>query len=134
MLTESNIYWITRLDEIKNTASGIGVIACLLIVCGGIIFTFVQVNNDLENDFKHVRKLSWVIPGLGILLSIFCMLINTFVPTTKEMAAIIVIPKLIQTFENNEHLQKFPAKIIALAESWMEEISPKNVIDKKENK
>ena len=42
-------------------------------------------------------------------------------PTTKEMAAIIVIPKV----ANNEKIQELGDGIYQLANDWLKEISPK---------
>jgi ABC-type uncharacterized transport system auxiliary subunit len=46
------------------------------------------------------------------------------VPTTKEMAVIYVVPKIM----NNENAKKIPDKVFKLADEWLEKMSPENII------
>ncbi len=56
----------------------------------------------------------------------FCVviaeLIRVFTPTTKEMAAIIVIPAIV----NNQDIKELGGEIPKLAREWLEEFRPKN--------
>ena len=44
-----------------------------------------------------------------------------FIPTTKEMCAIKIIPRVV----NNEKVQELPEKFVELANEWVEELKPK---------
>jgi hypothetical protein len=46
---------------------------------------------------------------------------GVFIPTTKQMAVIMVAPKVI----NNEQVQKLPNQVLELANEWLEELKPK---------
>ncbi|MBP5784489.1 MAG: hypothetical protein J6W16_02760 [Methanobrevibacter sp.] len=44
-----------------------------------------------------------------------------FIPTTKEMAAIYIIPKIM----NNENLNNIGNEMLNLANEWIKELHPK---------
>ncbi len=44
----------------------------------------------------------------------------TFIPSTKQMAAIMIVPKIV----NNEKVQTIGNKVYDLAVEWMEELKP----------
>lgn len=52
-----------------------------------------------------------------------CRLLHPLVPTTKEMAAIIVIPKV----ANSESVQGLGEGVVELAKAWMQELKPDKV-------
>lgn len=67
-------------------------------------------------------------PIFKILLCTFIVwlplrLASTLLPTTKEMAIIYVVPKII----NNEIVSNIPDKLLNLSSEWIEELRPKNV-------
>jgi hypothetical protein len=47
-------------------------------------------------------------------------------PSTKQMAVLIVVPKIL----NNEHVKQLPDKLIALCNDWLDKLGP-NKTDKK---
>lgn len=54
-------------------------------------------------------------------LAFALMLIGcAFIPSTKEMAAIIVLPKIV----NNEKVQDAGNKLFDLAVEWLEDLKP----------
>jgi len=60
--------------------------------------------------------------GLMLLLPFF--MLTTFLPTTKQMAAIIIVPKICSAVESNEQLKQLPNNLFTLANEWMEELRP----------
>ena len=63
----------------------------------------------------------WWLPKLTVALAILSLLVVTFVPSTKQMAAIIVLPKL----ANSEKIQTVGNRLYDLAVEWMDELKPK---------
>ena len=55
----------------------------------------------------------------AFLLGILCTCV--FLPSTKQMAAIMIVPKIV----NNEKVQTIGNKIYDLAVEWMDELAPK---------
>jgi len=119
MITSWQIYWITRLDSL-NVALAIIWIALAIASVAMIIGAFVySLDDELEQYPVGVMKKITITTVAVLLLSIF-------IPSTKEVAAIYLIPKI----ANNEQVQKLPENFVKLLnvkmEQWMN-----NQIDKK---
>ena len=103
MITENTIYWITRLDNIRYMS----VLVCLIgILVGAFAFYRWWDIHDrwwLSED-SYLAHMAWVFfPGLlaAVLFLVGCGIL-LFVPSTKEMVAIKLIPKIV----NSEFTQK----------------------------
>lgn len=85
MITESMIYWITRLDYVRGVCIGI-------LVVGGVvgIITFAASYDSSLDSFGR-RLLRWI---SLVCVALFFVAVGgvVFVPTTQEMAMIKVIP------------------------------------------
>ena len=122
-MTGWTIYWLTRLDAIHDAASIfatiIGIVLPLFLVFG----TVLKHGRDFDNYDKVIGKQMCSI-ALRILAPcgavMVCVLV--FLPTLKEAAAIIVIPKLAAS----EELQGLGQDMVALARDWMKELEPKH--------
>ena len=109
-LTAWDIYWVTRLDEI-SIALGLAITALLIVLA---LSTFVYFVTEFE--IKGAKKLAcglvpWII-GLA--------LVNTFIPNTKQAAAMIVLPAIV----NSEAVQQIPGELTTLAREWLQELRP----------
>ena len=102
-MTESMIYWITRLDGIHNFCLGVQMISTIFAVLGLIVVLIATClkaeaksqgyNNDVRiNDYICKIALKVLIPAFCT--ATICSLTRTFTPTTKEMIAIKVIPQI----------------------------------------
>ena len=132
MITEAELYWITRLDTIRTFF--------LICTClGGIIFIcslplyVVNLLDCYEDICKTVRKLIsttlavFIVFGIGLILT----------PTTKEMAAIKVIPMIVNSdtaLKLKDGLKDSASNLIDLTNSYIKNKLniDKNIID--ENK
>ena len=91
MITESMLYWITRLDGIK------GVLEFVPTIIG--VFTFIGACICISEHYSEGLKTK----GLGIFLAIVTTMLfllscsSIFIATTKEMAMIYVLPKVSQS-------------------------------------
>ena len=82
IITPGLIYWITRLDSIIGffmfwSVIG-GITGCVLLIIG--------ITEEEETTIKYAKK--------TLLSIIFPILILIFIPSSKEMAAIYLIPKI----------------------------------------
>ena len=114
-MTVMQMYWLTRLDYICNffnTIAVLGIGGTIIGVFGMVIFSSRYEENEYR-DFKKVFQWS-ILPA--ILAGLFCVAI----PTTKEMAAILVVPKIV----NNQKVQAMPDKVLDLANAWLEKLKP----------
>jgi hypothetical protein len=83
-----------------------------------VISGFVVAIGINENDWS--KKLV-VLPISAFIIASLILIIGTFLPNTKQMAVILVAPKVI----NNEQVQKLPNQVLELANEWLEELKPK---------
>jgi len=94
MITSFQIYLILMLDNIKIISIIFSLVFGSVIILSGIFL----VNEVLDKDeLKYMAKV-FKYSILGIIL---CLLSAMFIPNTKQVAAIILIPKII----NNEKIQ-----------------------------
>jgi hypothetical protein len=119
-MTEMEIYWITRLDSIKIFFSMLCVVSSFIIGIAVISYIGIkvdgynrQINNLTELNLAKKFMYFWI----GIVIS---ALVLTFLPTTKEMCAIKVIPLI----ADNEDIQAVSKEIPKLAHAWLEELKP----------
>jgi len=113
MITESTIYWITRLDYFKDFTLYIGITLSILSFIGVIAGFAAWVQEGARRFF---------FTALSILLITLSLIIGSlFIPTTKEICAIKIIPII----ANNEEVKELPDKVVELANEWIEELKPK---------
>lgn len=112
-ITESTIYWITRLDSIKAVMQ-------LGLLFASILPVFVaMLSAMLDEENKMTRRLKTILPISCVLFLIAAS--SVFVPTTKEMCAIKAIPIIV----NDKSVKNIPANVAELANDWIKELSPK---------
>ena len=141
MITPSTIYWLTRLDSIHHSldciigllifvsilATAISVVLFLMShFTGNKAFDVFDGKSDEELNDIHKAMRKWsrnAIKGVIIeLASTFLLQLSlAFLPTAKEMAAIIVVPRI----ANSESIQQLGDGIVNLAQEWMKELAPK---------
>lgn len=112
MITTTQMYWIAILDSVTVTA----VIMSVLLAFGTIgAFGFACSEED-----------HWWLPITSTLMLLTFVAIATFTPSTKTMAAILVVPKIV----NSEKFQTAGNKLYELAVEWMDELRPKAAMPK----
>lgn len=123
------IYFITRMEYIQGM---LGVMVCAGIASSlmALIFWVCSVDNgdkDIENLARHLF-FKRILPALFISAILFCL-----IPGTKDMAAIYLIPKIV----NNEQIQKIPDNTLNLLnsklEAWIEDVIPSEPANKDSN-
>lgn len=115
MITPWTIYWITRASSISNTLSAVTVVlgiigAALMVACA------IADGSGEREDAKGLLRIGWKV---AILFAI-SLVASILTPTTKELAAMIVIPKV----ANSESVKQLGDGIVELANQWMEELAP----------
>ena len=124
MITTAQMYWLTRLDGIVGCLQAITIITggtFLFLLIGGMITYFVNIGfGDDDRDVKKAK----VILGLSAKVLAPCLIVlialALLVPTTKEMAAIVIVPKI----ANSEKVQQTGNKLYDLAVEWMDALKP----------
>lgn len=125
-ISQSSIYWITRCSSISNT------LITLSIVFGIISFIFLLMilctfddntwyRGAERKETIKLRSKTYYIFRITCPMFFIFVLGNTFVPTTQEMIAITVIPRI----ANNENIQGLGDDFITTARDWLKELAPK---------
>lgn len=112
-MTAWQMYWITRLDGINFISCGgmlILGLASLICLIGYCINRYLDKDEDVWKLFR--RLMAFSIPAF-----IISTLVAVFVPTTKEMATIIILPKVV----NGKVVQKDIPAMWNHAVKWVEE-------------
>lgn len=89
-ITPATMYWLTRLDSIN------GICGFILFVClVGVFITAIQwgVNEPIDEEQEPYKK--WF--KRETIAAIICSLVLTFLPSSKEMAMIYVVPHIAES-------------------------------------
>lgn len=128
------MYWITRLDKIYSFCNGIGIIFAVFAILGIIVLTIFKIvkevnrefnrGDDLDRDFKKASNIISALkfPIIGCIIgTVFMSFVTIFIPTTKEMTAIKVIPQF-ATQENCQKLQTISKDLLDITAKWLEDV------------
>jgi apolipoprotein N-acyltransferase len=116
MITSKQMYWLLMLDNIGTFLGVSFIVWIILFVISGVVVA-IGIN---ENDWS--KKLV-IFPISVFIIASLILIIGTFLPNTKQMAVILVAPRII----NNEQVQKLPNQVLELTNEWLEELKPKGV-------
>ena len=113
MITSWSIYWLTRLDA----ASDLFTFLCLVFGLSSIALGIGCVVCAVEREEESLKKVQPYFKRalIGVFLTVSAA---TFFPSTKEMAAIIVLPAI----ANNTDVQEIGAGITDLAKEWLRDL------------
>lgn len=115
MITTTQMYWLMTLDSVCFVSGMLSVVLAILA------FGAFGAAVDCEST-------PWWLVVLPGVLAAFMLAVAVFTPTTKQMAAILVVPKI----ANSEKVQVAGDKLYDLAVEWLEELRPER--QKKEEK
>jgi len=114
-MTEMELYWLLKLDHIRSFFET----SVFVLFLGGLILLLVVSINLSEGNIESKKWL--FIPMSMLLMALLSGISVALIPTTKQMACIVVLPKII----NDEQVREIPSKIVDLADSWIDELKPK---------
>lgn len=120
MITTSQMYWIVTLDSICFA------LFILILLLGITMLGLLVGGCSLRSDYSTTEhgyatgKRLHMAALLLVPLFLFLMFVFTLVPTTKKMAAILIIPRI----ANSEKVQQAGNKLYDLAVEWMDELKP----------
>ena len=133
-ITPVEIYWLTRLDEFRILFVIVLFVLIILTIAnvfGGFIAMDSAHDNrclchgnrdEVPNDEARMRRRFSRAVKIGV-AAILLGLVSSFVPSTRQMAAIIIIPKLANS-EIVAEMGDAASEMVALARDWMRTLSP----------
>lgn len=120
LITTAQMYWLTRLTPL---CQGVGFIILLLaLLAGGLLISglVMQDPGAFEGETHRIgRKLVKASPFVAV-LAVILLIANCLLPTTREMAAILIVPRI----ANSEKVQTVGNHLYDLAVEWMDELKP----------
>lgn len=126
MITESTVYWITRLDAIHRLLClpiALCVIGIIAIVLCQAVLRDPLLSGSVEDEKRRSGIANRILfRGTPLCVAVLLLLAagKAFLPTTKEMCAIKVIPAMV----NNEKMQTVGGEIYNVALEWLDELRP----------
>ena len=138
-MTPTMMYWITRLDGIRDLLQGLDMFTTVLAICGLIVccvtaiicmamcgesYSISEIVEDSEYKFvRNIRNYTakftfCVLVPINILFSTAYVL----TPSMKEYCAIKVVPAIM----NNEKIQEFGDELYKLGVDWLKELRPQD--------
>jgi len=112
-----DVYWIMRLDGIKEGLTALFPIGLFLLFISGFLTVACWVNDD-KNELPIKKAVKCYIAIASIWA--FFMLSNLFIPTTREAATIFVLPRVANSKMVMEEIPKEAREIYGLAKQWFE--------------
>ena len=123
-ITPAMVYWILRLDGICGTArvllmiSGLATGAIFAILTAMIVDFGPNPDEEEKGFIKKAKKCF----KISSLFTIVLLAIAMFVPTTKEMCAIVTIPKVANSEIVTEQIPDAAKNLLSLANQYLESI------------
>jgi cytochrome bd-type quinol oxidase subunit 2 len=117
MIDESTMYWITRLDHICSVLTGLAIASGII----GSIMTIIACASHCmaatDEDCKATARMSKTVAWITMPIFVFCLFAGALVPTTKEYAAIKLIPAIV----NNQQVQSETKDVYDLLKDWLKD-------------
>jgi quinol-cytochrome oxidoreductase complex cytochrome b subunit len=111
-MTNWQMYCFTMMDAISGIFIGVGIVAGF--VCFFFTLEWLIKRECVDDDIFNPKLFwLWIVPFVLITM-------GSLIPNTKQMAAILIIPKII----NNPSVQALPGKVEYLANAWLDELKP----------
>jgi len=120
-MTEGQMYWLLMLDNVHDLCTFTTVL--LAVACGVQgVFVMVGLVEDIPVLNRTVKR-AFAILGTLLVLSALAM---TFIPTTRQLATVIVVPRILNAVDESP----LPGKLMDLASEWVEYARPSNVVER----
>ena len=124
------IYWITRFDPI-NTCATIFLVLSAIVTAFFIISTLMAIaEEDSEKEINLCKKCLKISSSILVV----CILIEVFVPTTKQALLIYGVGGTIDYIKANPVAKQLPDKCVNALDKWVDSWNIKEENDSIKNK
>ena len=124
------IYWITRFDPI-NTCATVFLVLSAIVTAFFIISTLMAI---AEEDSEKEINLSKKCLKISSSILTVCILIEVFVPTTKQALLIYGVGGTIDYIKANPVAKQLPDKCVNALDKWVDSWNIKEENDSIKNK
>lgn len=115
-ITTTTMYWISRMDAISTTVGFISIVSGILSGMTFMIRLLDGADGNPSLDEKALRRLSAICATVSILTAAAYM----FIPTTKDCAAMYVIPKI----ANSQTVKELGTLAVENTKQWLDGLAP----------
>ena len=126
-MTTFEMYLFTRVDKLLSVFGILSLFSCIAFLLAIVFFVITRANLDLCSDRElRMTKVALLFTMPIVALSSLCW---AAIPTQKELAAIMVVPKILSS-ENVDNLTKIGANgidIVKLATEYTKGILEEKV-------
>lgn len=123
-MTPFDVYLITILDNLKYCCKGVITFSIICLVISFIVWAIATLS---ESTYAVVKYKFF--PIICSMILIFSTALTALTPTSKQMACIYIIPKIV----NNETIQQLPENILKLLNNYLEDLLKDDDNKKEEN-
>lgn len=103
MITEEMLYWIFRLDSLRSGFWAITLLGTIFVICATFLRSeFAEWNSKSLEEYHALCKKIIFNRNIVAVITVISALALIFLPSTKEMAAIKIIPVIY----NSDFVQK----------------------------
>lgn len=110
MITPMQMYWLLKLDDISGFCT-VALFVSLFLLWLSMTAYWIGDEDTNEKDKKTVR----ILFCLAVISGIFFGCVKTFLPSTNQMAAIYVVPAIV----NNERVKNIGNKTLDISEDLL---------------
>lgn len=122
-ISHTMMYWFTRLDGINTLLTLIGVLCSLTLIFMTIGYFVTSVDQDEQLLFVNYTLKKWI---KGLLLPwIFVLLGVLFIPTSKELAMIYVVPSITESQVVKQDLPEIYDLGVKSLKNWLKDKAEK---------
>lgn len=107
MITPMQMYWLLKLDDIIMLFSIAAALTAVISIIVAVLFTLSWMDDRPEDVFPVL--------AVSLVFTAVFACAGTFIPSTKQMAAIYVVPALV----NNERVQNIGNKTLDVSEDLL---------------
>lgn len=108
MITPTQMYWLLKLDDIR--------VFCTFSIGFAIIVLIYSLLAYIQMEEKSAKKMAATFFMLGLFGLGLCGGALTFLPSTKQMATIYVVPAI----ANNEKIQQIGGKTLDISNQLLD--------------
>lgn len=111
MITPVQMYWLLKLDDIGVFC--VFAIFASFVLLAISVMAYCNANEDLNEKEKKGARILFCLAVIGV---VFFGSVRTLLPTTKQMAAIYVVPAI----TNNEKIQQIGGKTLDITNQLLD--------------
>lgn len=115
----NEIYWLTRIGVIGKTCEIISIVGIVILAIGVIVLPILF---DLIEDDEDAKKTTKKAIRAFIVIWLFGLIGNFFIPTQKEMMMIYGLGSTIDYIKSNDKAKQLPDKAVDALTRYLDSI------------